>query len=62
MAVRRFRCISGHEWDVTFETRVAGPPEFCPECDTPSIMPIYPPGMGRGRHGRDRGGMGRRHL
>jgi predicted DNA-binding protein (UPF0251 family) len=62
MAVRRFRCISGHEWDVTFETMVAGPPEFCPECDTPSIMPICPPGMGRGRHGWDRGGMGRRHL
>jgi predicted DNA-binding protein (UPF0251 family) len=55
MAVRRFRCISGHEWDVPFESLVTAPPELCPKCDTPSIMPLLPPGMGWGR-----GGWGRR--
>ena len=54
MAKRRFRCISGHEWDVPFESLVITPPEFCPECDTPSIMPLFPPGLGRGGHGRRR--------
>ena len=60
MAMRRFRCLNGHEWDIPFETMIAGPPQFCPTCDTPSIMPIYPPGFawypgsaaGRGRRGR----------
>jgi predicted DNA-binding protein (UPF0251 family) len=48
MAVRRFRCMTGHEWEVPFETMIITPPEFCPECQTPSIMPIWPPGLGRG--------------
>jgi predicted DNA-binding protein (UPF0251 family) len=59
MAVRRFRCISGHEWEVPFEAMISAPPEFCPRCETPSIMPLLPPGMGRGRGGwkrRYRGG------
>lgn len=51
MAVRRFRCLEGHEWEVPFETMISGPPENCPECDTPSIMPIFPPGMHRGGYG-----------
>lgn len=51
MAVRRFRCISGHEWDVPFETLVSSRPESCPRCDTPSIMPISPAGMAWGGHG-----------
>ena len=42
MAIRRFRCLAGHEWDVPFETMVSTPPELCPSCDTPSIMPIFP--------------------
>ena len=46
MAMRRFRCLSGHEWDVSFETMVSTPPESCPSCETPSIMSIYPEGMG----------------
>jgi uncharacterized protein len=61
MAVRRFRCISGHEWEVPFEAMVSTPPEFCPKCDTPSITPLLPPGMGRGRGGwkrHHRGGRG----
>lgn len=60
MAERRYRCISGHEWNVPFESLVNTPPEFCPECETPSIMPLFPPGLGRGHRGRNRNyGMGR---
>jgi len=54
MAVRRFRCLQGHEWEVPFETMISAPPENCPECETPSIMPLFPPGMHRGGHGRGR--------
>ena len=56
LAVRRFRCISGHEWEVPFEAMISTPPEFCPTCETPSIMPLLPHGVGWGR-----GGWGRRH-
>ena len=62
MAVRRFRCISGHEWEVPFETMVSDPPEFCPECETSNIMPLLPQRMGWGRGGlgrHKRGGRGR---
>ena len=51
MAVRRFRCMEGHEWEVPFETMISAPPEVCPKCDTPSIMPLFPPGIHRGGHG-----------
>ena len=61
MAMRRFRCISGHEWEVPFETMISAPPDLCLKCETPSIMPLLPPGMGWGRDGwgrRHRGGRG----
>ena len=54
MAVRRFRCISGHEWEVPFETMISAPPEFCPQCETSSIMLLMPPGEEQGRRGRRR--------
>ena len=54
MAVRRFRCLHGHEWEVPFETMISAPPENCPECETPSIMPLFSPGMRRGGRGRGR--------
>jgi len=54
MAKRSFRCISGHEWEVHFESLITAPPEVCPECDTPSIMPLFPAGFGRSGHGRRR--------
>jgi predicted DNA-binding protein (UPF0251 family) len=54
MAIRRFRCLKGHEWDVPFETLVTAPPENCPECETPSIMPLFPPGVHGGGYGRRR--------
>jgi predicted DNA-binding protein (UPF0251 family) len=54
MAVRRFRCLQGHEWEVPFETMISAPPQNCPECETPSIMPLFPPGMHHGSHGQGR--------
>ena len=54
MAIRRFRCIEGHEWEVSYESLIAAPPEFCPRCETPSIMPLFPPGMRRHRGGHGR--------
>lgn len=53
MTKRRFRCLNGHEWDVPFETMINEPPQFCPTCKTPSIMPLQPFGLGLGR-GRGR--------
>lgn len=59
MAENRFRCVSGHEWDVPFDKMISDPPECCPKCETPSIMPLMPPGIrwnmrnrGRQRHGK----------
>lgn len=61
LALRRFRCGQGHEWDVPFEDMVSGPPESCPSCDEPNPLPVQLPGppCGRGRWGRH-GGPGRR--
>jgi len=52
MAVRRFRCFNGHEWEVPFEVMIAMPPRFCPACNSPSILPIPALGWGRRRRGR----------
>jgi len=51
MAVRRFRCTNGHEWDVPFEIMVTEPPRLCPTCDTLNILPTQPFGFGWGRRG-----------
>lgn len=59
MAVRRFRCGNGHEWEVPFEVMTKQPPEICPTCNTPDIMSLWPwrPGMGMAGQGRQfRGG------
>ena len=61
MAVRRFRCLNEHEWDVPFEAMINTPPQCCPTCNTPSIMPLWPPGLGWGRGGRGRQHKGRRN-
>ena len=50
LAHRRFRCQSGHEWDV--ETPTSSPPILCPTCRTPDIKPVLPEGFGYGRRGR----------
>ena len=57
MARRQFYCINGHQWDVFFKDMIAKPPEICPTCDTPNIMPVQPPGFGwvRGGYGRHSG-------
>ncbi len=51
MAVRRFRCVNGHGWDVPFEVMITSPPRFCPTCSTPSIRPLQPYGRRRDRRG-----------
>jgi len=59
-ALQRFRCLAGHEWDVPFEVMTTIPPQLCPRCSTPDILPLQPPGpgwAGRGWGGRHR----RRH-
>jgi predicted DNA-binding protein (UPF0251 family) len=56
MALRRFRCLNGHEWDVPFQVMINTPPQFCPTCKTPSIMPLQPPGLGWDSRGRCRRG------
>jgi predicted DNA-binding protein (UPF0251 family) len=54
MAVRRFRCEQGHEWEVPFEVMVKEPPRFCPVCQTPHIMTLWPWTPGGGIGGRCR--------
>lgn len=58
MALRRFRCVNGHEWNVPFEVIISTPTQSCPTCNTPTIMPIWPwqPGWGKGGPGRRRRG------
>ena len=57
LAVRRFRCGNGHEWELPFEVMIDQPPALCPTCNTAEIMALWPwrPGGGRpggGRHHR----------
>ena len=42
MAVRRFRCINNHEWNVPFETLIKAPPEMCPTCSDADIVALPP--------------------
>ena len=49
LALRRFHCLEGHEWDVPFEAMLAGHPRFCPTCNNPKVLPLQPPGFGPGR-------------
>jgi len=58
IALRRFRCRGGHEWDVPFETLIANPPAVCPTCQTPYILPLQPGWFGKRGRGRHRGGRG----
>ncbi|MDD4465118.1 MAG: DUF134 domain-containing protein [Dehalococcoidales bacterium] len=53
MAMSKYKCIEGHEWQVPFETMVTSSPEYCPQCKTPSIMPVYDSGRHRHFHGGD---------
>ncbi len=60
MALRRFRCNDGHEWDVPFEVMVKAPPRLCPTCRTSSIAPLSPLGLVNVRGGWGRCHRGRR--
>jgi predicted DNA-binding protein (UPF0251 family) len=52
MAVRRFRCVNGHEWDVSFEAMIKESPSFCLTCNTQRIAPLWPYDLGWGGSGR----------
>jgi predicted DNA-binding protein (UPF0251 family) len=58
MAVRRFRCGNGHEWEVPFEVMIKKPPEICPSCNISDIMTLSPwrPGLGMDNGRQLRGG------
>jgi predicted DNA-binding protein (UPF0251 family) len=60
MDINRFKCLHGHEWEVSFETMISRPPQLCPTCSTPNIEQQLPPsfrnrGRGWGRHRGRRG-------
>lgn len=42
MKIRRFFCINGHQWDVSFKDMISCPPQLCPTCESPNIMAIQP--------------------
>jgi len=50
IAHRRFRCHSGHEWEV--ETPTSIPPDLCPTCSTTDVQPVLSAGFGYGGRGR----------
>ena len=54
MALRRFRCMHGHEWELS-DTATAATPQICPTCNTSSI-PFQPAETGwtpgRRHHGK----------
>lgn len=54
MAVRRFRCANGHEWDVSFEAMIKESPRFCLTCNTQRIVPLWPCELGWRRSERSR--------
>jgi len=49
----RLRCATNHEWEVPFQTIMAGAPQFCPVCRAPAVEPFLPAGIGF--HGRGQG-------
>lgn len=46
MAMSRFKCNEGHEWNVPFESMIANPPTSCPVCDTHDIVAMPRRGTG----------------
>jgi predicted DNA-binding protein (UPF0251 family) len=54
IALRQFRCLNGHEWEIPFEVTTNVPPDFCPICNTPDIISLQPSVVGSGV--RSRGG------
>ena len=64
MARHRYRCLNGHEWDVSSGLVPGVTPKLCPTCNTSSIIPVAPVGLGwRGSSdGRYYGARHRRRL
>ncbi len=60
MAFNRFKCLSGHEWEVPFETMVSSSTRFCPVCKTSNVMLLHPTGSVWNRRGQA-GRRGRRY-
>ena len=40
MAPVRFRCTSGHEWNIPFNDAINEQPRYCPVCSTESVVPL----------------------
>ena len=59
ISIRRFRCNSGHEWNIPLNEVEVNPPLKCPVCETLGISPVSLPVIvcaGKGRcHRRDSG-------
>ena len=55
MAVRRFSCSGGHEWEVPFDTMIAGHPQPCPTCNSLNVSSLQPLEHGWGKRRRGRG-------
>jgi len=39
LALTRFKCASGHEWDIPFD-RTASPEQLCPVCNSVEVWPV----------------------
>ena len=61
IAISRFRCVEGHEWNVPFEAMLAGRPRFCPTCNTTEIIPLQATESGWGQRDWGRHHRGRRY-
>jgi len=56
IAMRRFRCINGHEWDLPPDTMANKIPNLCPTCNTSSIVTSQVSKLGWGSYRRRRRG------
>lgn len=43
VSIRRFRCINGHEWDISAEASGNVLHQNCPVCNTYEMSPVSPP-------------------
>lgn len=44
VAAQRFRCDSGHEWELPFDRMPVDSPQRCPACSTEQIEPVVTAG------------------
>ena len=56
IAMRRFRCINGHEWDLSSEAMANKIPNLCPTCNTSNIVTSQDSKLGWGPYRRHRRG------